>query len=66
MVVGWDEVLHGDVPQNVIGMSWRMSAEGGAAETQPNHNRDSTVRSKPYVFLRPNKHCLYRKSLNPD
>ena len=36
------------------------------AETQPNHNRDSTVRSEPYVFLRPNKHCLYRKSLNPD
>ena len=29
-VVGWDEVLYGDVPQNVIGMSWRMSAEGGA------------------------------------
>lgn len=28
--LGWDEVLHGDVPKNVIGMSWRTSARGGA------------------------------------
>ena len=29
-VVGWDEVLYGDAPQSVIGMSWRMSAQNGA------------------------------------
>ena len=29
-IIGWDEVLHGDVPKSVIGMSWRMSAKGGA------------------------------------
>jgi len=28
--IGWDEVLHGDVPKSVIGMSWRTSAKGGA------------------------------------
>ena len=28
--VGWDEILAGDVPRSAIGMTWRMSAKGGA------------------------------------
>lgn len=28
--VGWDEVLAGDVPTSTVGMTWRMSAKGGA------------------------------------
>lgn len=28
--VGWDEVLHGNVPKGVVGMIWRMSADNGA------------------------------------
>ncbi len=29
-VVGWDEVLYGDAPKSVVGMSWRNSAANGA------------------------------------
>lgn len=28
-VVGWDEVLYGNVPKSVIGMNWRVSAKVG-------------------------------------
>ena len=28
--VGWDEILAGDVPKSAVGMTWRLSAKGGA------------------------------------
>ena len=31
-VVGWDEILAGDIPQSAIGMCWRMSSKGGAGD----------------------------------
>ena len=31
--VGWDEVLAGDVPKSAVGMTWRLSAKGGAGTT---------------------------------
>ena len=31
--VGWDEILAGDVPTSAVGMTWRLSAKGGAGTT---------------------------------
>lgn len=32
-VIGWDELLAGDVPNTTVGMSWRISAKGGSGTT---------------------------------
>ena len=29
-IIGWDEILLGDLPKSAIGMRWRMSSKGGA------------------------------------
>ena len=31
-IMGWDEILNGDVPASAIGMSWRESAKNGAGD----------------------------------
>ena len=31
-IIGWDEILSGDVPQSAIGMSWRTSQKNGAGD----------------------------------
>ena len=31
-IMGWDEILSGDVPKSAIGMSWRESAANGAGD----------------------------------
>ena len=57
--VGWDEVLHGDVPQNVIGMSWRMSAEGGAGGDFVSAS-EAAVKGHDMV-LTPSRYCYFSR-----
>jgi hexosaminidase len=58
-VVGWDEVLHGDVPQNVIGMSWRMSAEGGAGGDFVSAS-EAVVKGHDMI-LTPSRYCYFSR-----
>ena len=56
-IIGWDEVLHGDVPKSVIGMSWRVSARGGAGGDYVSA-ADGIARGFDMVMT-PNKLCYY-------
>ena len=54
-----DEVLHGDVPQNVIGMSWRMSAEGGAGGDFV--SAPEAVAKGHDMILTPSRYCYFSR-----
>lgn len=47
-IIGWDEILEGDIAQNATVMSWRGSA-GGIKAAQMGHN----------VIMAPNTHCYF-------
>jgi hexosaminidase len=47
-IIGWDEILEGDIAPNAIVMSWRGSA-GGIKAAQMGHD----------VIMTPNTHCYF-------
>lgn len=53
--VGWDEILAGDVPTSAVGMTWRLSANGGAG-THYVSAVDATARGHDMVMT-PNALC---------
>ena len=56
--VGWDEVLFGDVPKNVIGMSWRMPKKTGKARKEFVSAAQAVERGFDIVMT-PNGFCYY-------
>ena len=54
-VVGWDEILAGDVPTDAIGMTWRMSSNSGA-KTHYVSAADAAARGHDMVMT-PNALC---------
>jgi len=59
--VGWDEVLHGDVPKDVVGMSWRMSASNGAGGDFVSA-ADAAARGHD-VVLTPAGYCYFSQTM---
>jgi hexosaminidase len=47
-IIGWDEILEGDIAPNAVVMSWRGS-EGGIKAAQMGHD----------VIMTPNTHCYF-------
>ena len=65
--VGWDEVLYGDVPKNVIGMSWRMPDTTGKVRKEFVSAAQAVGKGFD-VVMTPNGFCYYsyRQSIPDD
>ena len=56
-VIGWDEVLYGEVPSDVVGMCWRASAASGAggdfvsAPKAAEKGHDVVLTPSPYCYF---------------
>ena len=57
--VGWDEVLFGNVPDSVIGMSWRTSAKSGAGGDYVSA-QDAAAKGHDMV-LTPSSFCYFSR-----
>ena len=56
-IIGWDEILSGDVPKSAIGLSWRM-AKGEGAGTEHVSGADGAVKGYDMVMT-PHRLCYY-------
>jgi len=65
-VIGWDEVLSGDVPRSTIGMTWRTNQKGGAGNVFV--SAAQAVRRGHDMVMTPVSHCYldYPQGLEDD
>ena len=65
-IMGWDEILNGDVPKSAIGLSWRVAAKEGAG-TEHVSGADGAVKGHDMVMT-PHALCYYSylQGLNED
>jgi len=65
-IIGWDEILHGDVPQSAIGQSWRTQSGNGAG-TELVKGAEAVGRGHDMV-ISPHTECYYnyRQGLTDD
>lgn len=65
-ILGWDEILAGDVPQSAMGMSWRTNPKGGAGTAYVS-GAAGAMKGHDMVMT-PNKFCYldYAQGLEND
>ena len=56
-IMGWDEILNGDVPKSAIGLSWRVAAKEGAG-TEHVSGADGALKGHDMVMT-PHSLCYY-------